>query len=100
MNSTAVHTLDFGTELFVDDALIASKRGITRILHPATKHVTPVMAADPDKPWEHVGSKDSTRILVYGTTMYNSAVGKYRPRVGIALKFNLPGDSIGPEIER
>jgi len=33
-----VATLDFGTELFVDDALIMSKHGVTRTLHAGIKH--------------------------------------------------------------
>jgi hypothetical protein len=78
VNPNTVHTLDSEAELFVDDLLIASKRGVTRRLHQGVKHETPVVAPDDDKPWEHVGSPDARRILVYGTTMYDSAVAKYR----------------------
>ena len=48
MNANAVHTLDSRAELFVDDLLIASKRGMTRRLHQGKKHETPVIAPDDD----------------------------------------------------
>ena len=38
MSLNPVATLDFGTELFVDDALIMSKHGVTRTLHAGIKH--------------------------------------------------------------
>ena len=50
MSLNPVATLDFGTELFVDDALIMSKHGVTRTLHAGIKHETPVLYPDPDKP--------------------------------------------------
>ena len=78
VSSNIVQTLDFGTELFVDDTLILSKHGVTRTLHPGRKHNTPVLYPDPGKPWEHGGEGQSKRIHLYGTTMYDSAVGKYR----------------------
>ena len=78
MSSNIVHTLDFGTELFIDDALIMSRRGVTRTLHPGIKHETPVLYPEKDKPWEHGGEDQSKRIHLYGTTMYDKAVGKYR----------------------
>ena len=43
MNSNTVHTLNTGTELFVDDALIASKHGVKRTLHQCVKHDVPVL---------------------------------------------------------
>ena len=43
MSLNPVATLDFGTELFVDDALIMSKHGVTRTLHAGIKHETPVL---------------------------------------------------------
>ncbi|MEO2002859.1 MAG: hypothetical protein ABGY41_02020, partial [Candidatus Poribacteria bacterium] len=72
------HRLKSGTELFVDDALIASKRRVTRVLHPGVKHETPVLSPDPDKPWEHGGGEQSKRVHLYGTVMYDEVVGKYR----------------------
>lgn len=78
MNSNTVHTLDTGTELFIDDVLIASKRGVTRTLHPSVKHSIPVLEPDPNNPWEHGGSDQSRRVHLYGTTMYDAAFGKYR----------------------
>ena len=78
VSSNIAQTLDFGTELFVDDTLILSKHGVTRTLHPGRKHNTPVLYPDPGKPWEHGGEGQSKRIHLYGTTMYDSAVGKYR----------------------
>lgn len=67
MNPNTVHTLDAEAALFVDDVLIASKRGVTRRIHQGVKHETPVIVPDDDKPWEHVGSPDARRILVYGS---------------------------------
>jgi hypothetical protein len=64
--------------LFVDDALIASKRGVTRTVHPGRKHDTPVLRPNPDKPWEHGGEDQSKRVHLYGTTMYDESVGVYR----------------------
>ena len=57
MNSNTIHTLNAGTELFIDDALIASKRGVTRTLHQCVKHDVPVLEPDPDNSWEHGGPR-------------------------------------------
>ena len=78
MSLNSVTTLDFGTELFIDDMLIKSKRGVTRTIHAGIKHETPVLYPDPDKPWEYGGEAQSKRVHVYGTTMYDRAMGKYR----------------------
>ncbi|MXZ00740.1 hypothetical protein F4Y93_08860, partial [Candidatus Poribacteria bacterium] len=78
MNSNTVHTLNTGTELFVDDTLIASKHGVTRALHQCVKHNVSVLKPDPDNPWEHGGPDQSRRVHLYGTTMYDAAYGKYR----------------------
>lgn len=78
MNPNTAHTLDTGTELFIDDALIASKRGVTRTLHPGIKHSVPVLEPAPGNPWEHGGPDQSRRVHLYGTTMYDAAFGKYR----------------------
>ena len=78
MNSDTVCTLNTGTELFIDDALIASKRGVTRTLHQCVKHDISVLKPDPNNPWEHGGPDQSRRVHLYGTTMYDEAYGKYR----------------------
>ena len=78
MSLNSVTTLDFSTELFIDDVLIKSKRGVTRTIHAGIKHETPVLYPDPDKPWEYGGEAQSKRVHVYGTTMYDRAMGKYR----------------------
>ena len=89
MNSNTVHTLNPGTELFVDDMLIASKHGVTRTLHQCIKHDVSVLKPDPDNPWEHGGPDQSRRVHLYGTTLYDAAYGKYRMwymcRMGLAL---------------
>jgi hypothetical protein len=36
--------------LFFDDSLIESRRGVVRTIHPAKKHARPVLVAD--QPWE------------------------------------------------
>ena len=51
VNSDTVHTLNTGTELLIDDALIASKRGVKRTLHPCVKHEVSVLKPDPNNPW-------------------------------------------------
>ncbi len=78
MNSNTVRTLDTGTELFVDDMLIASKRDVRRTLHQCEKHNVSVLKPDPDNPWEHGGPDQSRRVHLYGTTLYDAAYGKYR----------------------
>jgi hypothetical protein len=78
LGADVVHITRGSTELFVDDALIASKQGVTRTLHPGVKHAAPVMAPDADKPWEHGGEDQSRRVHLYGTVMYDAAVRKYR----------------------
>ena len=50
-----VHTLTNSTELFIDDALIASKQGVKHTLHPCVKHDVPVLEPDPDNPWVRAG---------------------------------------------
>ena len=78
MTDDTVHLARGSTELFVDDALIASKRGVTRTLHPGVKRAAPVLVPDADKPWEHGGDDQSRRVHLYGTVMYDDAVGTYR----------------------
>ena len=78
VNLNTVHILDPGTELFIDDALIASKHGVKCTLHQGIKHSVPVLEPDPNYPWEHGGPDQSRRVHLYGTTMYDAAYGKYR----------------------
>lgn len=78
MNLSNVHTLSHGTELFIDDALIASKTGVKRTLHQCVKHNVPVLEPDPNNLWEHGGPDQSRRVHLYGTTMYDESYGKYR----------------------
>jgi hypothetical protein len=78
VNLNTVHILDPGTELFIDDALIAFKHGVKCTLHQGIKHNVPVLEPDPNYPWEHGGPDQSRRVHLYGTTMYDAAYGKYR----------------------
>ncbi len=66
------------TELFIDDAIIADKHGVTRTLHPAIKDAVPVLEPTPGNLWEHGGPDQSKRVHVYGTVMFDEAFGKYR----------------------
>lgn len=68
--------LDHGTELFIDDMLIAMKRGVKRTLHPATKLDRPVLT--PDLPWEQGGVNKCRRLNLYGTVMFDDNMDKYR----------------------
>ena len=43
----ATYEVNYGTELFVDDVLIAERFGVTRNLHPATKLDAPVIIPNP-----------------------------------------------------
>ena len=57
-------------QLFVDDWLVASKRGVRRTLHPCTKLDRPVIV--PDKPWE------GQRVYVYGSASHDPARKEFR----------------------
>ena len=72
------HELGYGTELFIDDALIETKRGVTRTLHPATKTPHPVIAPEPDKPWENDGPERTKRVNLLGTVLYDKRSNKYQ----------------------
>jgi len=85
--------LDYGTELFVDDLLMDTKRGVKRTLHPATKLDRPVLT--PDHPWEHGGVNKCRRLNLYGTVMSDESMGKYRMwymcRMGPLHGHTIPG---------
>ena len=85
--------LDYGTELFVDDMLIDTKRGVKRTLHPARKLDKPVLT--PDMPWEQGGVNGCRRLNLYGTTMFDQRMDKYRMwymcRMGPTHGHTIPG---------
>lgn len=57
-------------QLFVNDALVDSQRGLTRKLHPARTLESAVI--EPDQPWE------GKRALVYGTVLHDPERGLFR----------------------
>lgn len=59
-----------GTELFVDDEMVAVSKNVTRTLHAAAKLPEPVLK--PNKPWEN------GRIYIYGTVDRDEKSGKFR----------------------
>ena len=63
--------------LLLDEALIDAESGIQREVHPGTKSGI-LMEPDRDKPWEYCGPGMSKRIHLYGTTLYDDLMGKYR----------------------
>ena len=85
--------LDHGTELFIDDMLIDTKRGVKRTLHPATKLDKPVLT--PDLPWEQGGVNNCRRLNLYGTVMFDESMDKYRMwymcRMGPLHGHTIPG---------
>ncbi|MDE0300752.1 MAG: hypothetical protein OXN17_19105 [Candidatus Poribacteria bacterium] len=72
------HKLDYGTELFVDDLLIETKRGVTRTLHPAAKTPEPVLAPEPGKPWENDGPERTKRVNLLGTVLHDKRSNRYQ----------------------
>ncbi len=58
------------TQVFVDDELIAAKKGVRRTIHPCQKLPKPVV--EPEHPWE------GNRVYVYGTVLYDPAAKQYR----------------------
>jgi len=85
--------LDYGTELFVDDLLIDTMRGVKRTLHPGTKLEKPVLT--PEMPWEQGGANKSERLNLYGTVMFDEHMDKYRMwymcRMGPLHGHTIPG---------
>lgn len=63
--------------LLLDETLIEEENGIRREVQPG-KTIPFVMEPDGDKPWEYCGPGMSKRIHLYGTTLYDDLVGKYR----------------------
>jgi len=58
------------TQVFVDDELIAAKKGVRRTIHPCRKLPKPVI--EPEHPWE------GNRVYVYGTVLHDPAAKQYR----------------------
>ncbi|MYH61359.1 MAG: hypothetical protein F4148_06230 [Caldilineaceae bacterium SB0675_bin_29] len=75
------------TQLFVDDAIISSKRGVVRTLHPGKKLEQPVLL--PDRPWE------GGRVYIYGTVHYDAGTQQFRvwylTRIGRGHQHRAPG---------
>ena len=69
----AAEPLEIGdqTQLFVDDALIATSSGVVRRVHPCRKLNQPVM--EPEKAWEC--KADDDRIYVYGSVLRDQRSG-------------------------
>lgn len=57
-------------ELFVDDHIIASSKGVARTLHPARRMDRPVL--EPEMPWE------GQRLYIYGTVLRDEESGEFR----------------------
>ena len=72
----AVEPVEVGneTQIFVDDALVASSSGVVRRVHPCRKLDRPVM--EPEKTWEQTGIDQ--RIYVYGTALRDEPTGLLR----------------------
>jgi len=62
------------SQLFVDDALVASRRGVVRRCHPCRKLPQPVL--EPERPWESKGIDE--RVYVYGTVLHDPESGGFR----------------------
>lgn len=63
-------TIGTQRQLFVDDVLIAAKRGVTRTIHPCKKLPKPVV--EPEHPWE------GNRVYVYGSVVRDAKTGAFR----------------------
>ncbi|MGC3970990.1 MAG: hypothetical protein QM775_27750 [Pirellulales bacterium] len=65
-------------QLFVDGEMIRSKRGVTRVVHPARKLEQPVLSAD--MPWEGLKKNgiDDRRVNIYGTVLRDQPNGGFR----------------------
>ena len=63
--------------LLLDEALIDAESGVEWEVHPGKKSDF-VTEPDRDKPWEYCGPGMSKRIHLYGTTLYDDLMGKYR----------------------
>ena len=93
LKAPAMHKMDYGTELFIDDVCIQEMRGVKRVLHPATKLTQPVLSSD--KPWEQARENQCSRVYLYGTVMFDEEMGKYRMwymgRMGPQHGHTIPG---------
>lgn len=58
-------------QLFADDVLVAAADGLTRTLHPVTKHPANPLVV-PDRPWE------GHAVLLYGSVIPDPETGKLR----------------------
>ena len=63
--------------LLLDEALIDDESGIEREIQPGKKSAF-VMEPDRDKSWEYGGAGMSKCVCIYGTTLYDDLMGKYR----------------------
>jgi len=66
-------------QIFADDVLIASKSGVERRVHAATKLERPVVEAS--EPWEvgaTVKGQPDRRLYIYGTVLRDAASGHFR----------------------
>jgi len=70
--------LNYGTMLLMDPTLIDRKKNIKFTQHQGIKHSVSVLAPDIGNPWEHGGDKQSKRVILYGTTLYDASIKKYR----------------------
>ena len=74
-------------QLFVDDGIVAAKRGLVRTLHPGRRLAQPVLV--PDRPWE------GQRVYVYGSVHVNPEGGGFRmwylSRIGRGNEHRAPG---------
>jgi len=70
----AARPLGTGTQILVDDLLIARKVGVVRRVHPCRKLAEPVMASR--EPWEQNG--DDRRIYTYGTVLRDDSANLLR----------------------
>jgi len=75
------------TVLFVDDAAIASRRGVERRVHAGKKLPQPVLS--PERPWE------GGRLYIYGTVHYDASQKLFRmwymSRIGPGQRERAPG---------
>ncbi len=62
------------SQLFVDDACVASRENVVRTVHPGQKFPQPVLQAD--VPWE--GNDQDSRVYVYGTVLRDDTTGLFR----------------------
>ena len=69
MEPAAPRRVGHAPQLLIDDSLVSAATHVTRTVHPATKQPEPVLAADPERPWEDGGEGLSKRLCLYGTVL-------------------------------